>query len=148
MRIPHSSSMQRDLGVTMTPMIDVVFLLLIFFVCTANFQMPETILPTHLLATGTAAVELPPELQEVDLERVVVAVTQADDRTTLSINDQNCPSIQKLGELLGALAAIDRHLPIVLDIGGQVPLGTAIDIYDLSRLAGFEKIQFAAKFQP
>ncbi len=139
--------MQRDLGVTMTPMIDVVFLLLIFFVCTANFQMPETILPTHLLAAGTTAVALPPELQKVDLERVVVEVARAEGRTVLSINDQDCPSIQKLGELLGALAAIDRSLPIVLDIGGQVPLGTAIDIYDLSRLAGFKKIQFAARGQ-
>ncbi|MFP6692187.1 MAG: biopolymer transporter ExbD, partial [Pirellulales bacterium] len=32
----------------MTPMIDVVFLLLIFFVCTASFQIAEQFLPNSV----------------------------------------------------------------------------------------------------
>ncbi|MEA1952290.1 MAG: biopolymer transporter ExbD, partial [Planctomycetota bacterium] len=40
----HREGRER-LDVKMTPMIDVIFLLLIFFVCTASFQMLEEVLP-------------------------------------------------------------------------------------------------------
>ena len=39
----------------MTPMIDVVFLLIIFFVWTAGFQMVEHVLPSNLTATAGSA---------------------------------------------------------------------------------------------
>ena len=42
MKIPRSHHEQND--VAMTPMIDVVFLLMIFFVCTASFEIVEEIL--------------------------------------------------------------------------------------------------------
>ena len=37
-----------DMDSAMTPMIDVVFLLLIFFVWTASFQIVEQILPSEI----------------------------------------------------------------------------------------------------
>ena len=39
----------RSLEVAMTPMIDVVFMLLIFFVWTASFQVAELILPSSIV---------------------------------------------------------------------------------------------------
>ena len=39
----------------MTPMIDVVFQLLIFFVVASTGQVAEALLPTELAASGTAA---------------------------------------------------------------------------------------------
>lgn len=145
MRIPHSSTLQRDFDVSMTPMIDVVFLLLIFFVCTASFQVVESILPSPLSLPGQAAVELPPTLTEPDLERVLIGVSQADGQVVLKVNDQPCESLQKLSQMLSALATIDRTLPVLLDIEGSTPLGTAIDVYDRCRLAQFERIQFVAE---
>jgi len=139
--------MQRDFSVSMTPMIDVVFLLLIFFVCTASFQISESILPSPLSLEGTAPADLPPELTEIDLERIVIGVAQEAGQLQLTINDQNCPSLARLSKLLHALANIDANLPMILDIAGEVPLGTAIDVYDRCRLAGFQKIQFAAEAQ-
>ena len=51
----------------MTPMIDVVFLLLVFFLTTASFQRPEKLLPGALSAeaqsmrgAGEPPVEIPP----------------------------------------------------------------------------------------
>jgi biopolymer transport protein ExbD len=46
--------------------------------------------------------------------------------------------------VLGEVAQIDASLPVILDVDGQVPLGDMIDVYDLSRLVGFDRIQFAA----
>ncbi|MDG2012722.1 MAG: biopolymer transporter ExbD, partial [Pirellulaceae bacterium] len=41
---------EHDINSTMTPMIDVVFLLLIFFVWTAGTQIVEYILPSQISA--------------------------------------------------------------------------------------------------
>ena len=145
MRIPHSSTLQRDFDVSMTPMIDVVFLLLIFFVCTASFQVVESILPSPLSLPGQAEIAVPPELTEPDLERVLINVSQAADEVTLKVNGQACESLQRLSEMLSALARIDRTLPVLLDIEDSTPLGTAIDVYDRCRLAQFDRIQFVAE---
>ena len=56
----HRDSHGR-LDVKMTPMIDVIFLLLIFFVCTASFRAAEEVLPAQMPSSGTIAadVEIP-----------------------------------------------------------------------------------------
>ena len=139
--------MQRDFSVSMTPMIDVVFLLLIFFVCTASFQIPESILPSPLEYPGTTSADLPPELAEPEPERVLIAITQRDNKIQLTINGQNCPSLAKLSSLLVALASVDVTLPLWLDIAEETSLGTAVDVYDRCRLAGFERVQFIVEAQ-
>ena len=63
MRVPHSHSDRINFDVKMTPMIDVVFLLLIFFVCTASFQIAEALLPAPLAYAGN--VQTP---TEIDIE--------------------------------------------------------------------------------
>lgn len=45
---------QRLFGLRMTPMIDVIFLLLIFFVLTAKFRRPEDFLSLQLAGADTA----------------------------------------------------------------------------------------------
>ncbi len=148
MKIPHSMTGQREFSARMTPMIDVVFLLLIFFVCTASFQIAEAVLPSPLALSGTTTVELPPELTEVLLERVLIEVSQESGVTRLAINGQPCATPARLSELLRALASIDRTLPVILDIAGETPLAAAIGVYDRCRLAGFQRIQFAASIEP
>ena len=141
--------MQRPFGVSMTPMIDVVFLLLIFFVCTASFQTAESTLPSPLSLDGATAANLAePQLNEIELERVLIGVAERDNALLLTINGQHCPSLARLSELLSALSNIDATLPVLLDIAGDTPLGTAIDIYDRCRLASFQNIQFAAEATP
>ena len=148
MKIPHSLAGRREFSVSMTPMIDVVFLLLIFFVCTASFQIAEAVLPSPLATGGTAAVQLPPELTEVLLDRLLIEVSQEGGITRLAINGQACATPGRLSELLRALASIDRTLPVILDIAGETPLAAAIGVYDRCRLAGFQRIQFAASIEP
>jgi len=155
MQLPATHARRRELEVSMTPMIDVVFLLLIFFVCTASFQLPESILPSHLQLPGTSAEPLPPEWDSVELERIVVRITgarnasharsspESPSQVGYAINDQPCPSLSRLGALLRSLASIDASLPVVLDIADEVLLDRVIDTYDACRLAGFEQIQFA-----
>ncbi len=76
MKIPSSTTSRGDGfdSATMTPMIDVVFLLLIFFVWTASISAVEYLLPSNLSpAPGSAAVtEEPPP--PPDFEPVVVKI--------------------------------------------------------------------------
>ena len=51
-RPPYHRDEHGRLDVKMTPMIDVIFLLLIFFVCTARFRASEEVLPTSLSLPG------------------------------------------------------------------------------------------------
>jgi biopolymer transport protein ExbD len=128
----------------MTPMIDVVFQLMIFFICTASFQAAEELLPSHLSITGGTTKVSPIEM-EPDLERIIVRATYADGHAKWVVNERPCATMPEVRQVLHAVAEIDRALPVVLDVSGDVPLGDMIDVYDLCRLEKFEKIQFAAK---
>lgn len=129
--------------INMTPMIDVVFQLLIFFICTANFQVLEELLPSNLLGPGAvAAAELPPDLQE--LEEVIIKLSTEQGAPRWRINERNYVRRAELQGVLDSLAQLRSDLPVILDISPDAPLGLVIDLYDLCRLAGFEKIQFAA----
>ncbi len=143
MRIPHSHTDRHGADVKMTPMIDVVFLLLIFFVCTASFQIAESILPAGLVALGgsTADVEFDPE---PDLERVIVKITYREGRVGWLVNERPYDSLADVRSVLSAVAQIDAGLPVIIDVEPPVPLGHVIDAYDVCRLVGFDKIQFAA----
>ncbi len=129
----------------MTPMIDVVFLLLIFFVCTASFQIPEEILPSPLRLPGATEIDLAQELTEPELKRILIAIAERSGKIALTINGQSCPTLTRMSEILVALASVDTELPMLLDIDDDTPLGTAIDVYDRCRLAGFRRIHFVVE---
>ena len=135
---------RESLEIKMTPMIDVVFLLLVFFVWTASFQVVEYLLPSELssLPWNLAAVEDPPP--EADFENVVVRIHWIGDNPGWTVNDQQADSLAQLHQQLQAIARIKQDAPVILHPDEEVPLGDVIDVFDISRLVGFEKIQFVA----
>ena len=146
MRIPDSSTRSGDRqDVTMTPMIDVVFLLLIFFICTASFQIVEQTLPSGVqleLPPGTEIMETSNDTE--DMDPVLIHIRWQTSGPSWSINGQPCAHLQILEQKLFALSKIDPAVPLILDIDPNVPLGDAIYTYDLGRKSGFSQIQFAA----
>ena len=124
----------------MTPLIDVVFLLLIFFVWTASFQIVEVLLPSRM--TATAGPGTRPELKEEDFERIVVRIQPNGDSLAWQINQQPVASLDQLGQRLLQFARIRSELPVVIDPDRTVSFGDVIDVYDLSRDAGLANIQF------
>lgn len=141
MKLPNQFARHRDLDVMMTPMIDVVFLLLIFFVCTASFQIAEHLLPTQLQGPGSIA-DLESE-EWKDLEQIVLRGRWENEQVTWSVNDRPCANVRDIQALLAALAKIDQTLPVIVDPDEQLQLDQVIRVYDSCRLAGFERIQFA-----
>jgi len=146
MRMPNYNARFDDRqDVTMTPMIDVVFLLLIFFICTASFQIVEQNLPSRVqLDVPPGAEPIPANQQIEDVDAVIVKIGWQNDEPTWGLNSQRCPGFKTLQKKLVALSVIDSSVPVILDVAPEVPLGYAIDAYDLGRKAGFSEIQFAA----
>lgn len=146
MRIPShhfESSGRRD--ATMTPMIDVVFLLLIFFICTASFQIIEHNLPSPIqMETPGGVRDRKSEPAEQDLEPVVLKIGWQRGAPTWTISGEPCSSWTVLQQQLAAAAAVDTAVPVILDAAAEVPLGYVIEAYDLGRTTGFSQIQFAA----
>jgi biopolymer transport protein ExbD len=147
-RPPYHKENGGRLEVKMTPMIDVIFLLLIFFVCTASFSAPEEVLPTHLLLPGTvdSDMPIPPELE--DLEELIIEVSRREGRPLWKVGGSDYGKLLQLHAVLRAVHDLQADLPVILDVAPNVPMENVIDVFDLCREVGFEKIQFAASEQP
>jgi biopolymer transport protein ExbD len=150
MRIPSShyrSDRDRDQG-AMTPMIDVVFLLLVFFVVAAAGQVQESVMPTQLPEVG-ASIETPlatPPERDVWADQVWVRlfVDESTGRSSADVNGTVYDDLTRLTAVLSVLGELSAESPIVLDIAGPVPWGDVIYVWDACRAAGFESINFAA----
>jgi biopolymer transport protein ExbD len=151
MRSPKSYRDGVSFDQVMTPMIDVVFQLLIFFICTASYATLEELLPSQFASTrGAAATIVDP--RELDLEQIALVGRREKASTIWTLNDR---PLGGAAEVRAQMAAIREQmktvgtpvasLAVVLDPDGDVPLGDGIDVYDVCRLEGFSKIQFAAK---
>ena len=125
-------------------MADIAFLLLIFFVWTASFQVAERLLPSGLLTSPAGGTGAAVEPEVVDLEMVVVKIEWRDGTPGWVVNDAPQADREQLTATLLTVASIKSDLPVILDPHPQVPLGNVIDVYDITRRAGFGKIQFAA----
>jgi biopolymer transport protein ExbD len=128
----------------MTPMIDVIFLLIIFFICTSSFQPPEEVLPTNLSFPGAVGAEAVVDPMLQDLDEIVVKLLWGERGIAWEINRRQCASLLEVRAVLDAVAKVKPDLPVILDVAPPVPLENVIDVYDLCRHLGLQKVQFAA----
>jgi len=147
MRIPSNYRDRRAIELQLTPMIDCVFLLMIYFLWSSSFAIAEMSLPSKLSAAtagrGAPRVNEPPP-PEADFPNVVVRILWNGSTAVWTVNEAPVGSLDELRQRLTNIARIKRDAPIVLDPASDVPLGDVIEVFDLSRLVGFQKIQFAA----
>lgn len=129
----------------MTPMIDVIFLLLIFFLCTSGFKIAESVLPTRL--PGSGAVDRTPTPAPADLEAVRVQLRGSAEECRVELNGRLLAGISELIQSLQKLGSISSELPVVLDIGPEVQLGNVVHVYDGCLAAGLSRVHFAAKLK-
>lgn len=146
MRRPELHQRTRgDLEISMTPMIDVVFLLLVFFVWTASFQVVENMLPTSLLtAAGTQVTEMAEPAPDLDFDEIVIRLIWEDRTLRWRINNVHVANLAEVRSRLDQIAAIRQSATVILHPDQEVPIGDVVDVYDQARLAGFKQVQFAA----
>ncbi|MBL8853161.1 MAG: biopolymer transporter ExbD [Planctomycetaceae bacterium] len=135
-----------DMNSAMTPMIDVVFLLLIFFVWTISFQAIERLLPSNVSReAGKLESNLEDLDPEVDFDRIVVRLTGEASNPQYRVNDQVFGSAAEVRAFLQTIVAINPDAPVVIHPDDQIEIGPVVGLLDISRQCGFSKVSFAAK---
>jgi biopolymer transport protein ExbD len=140
-------SRQTFMELKMTSLIDVVFLLLVFFVWTASFQIAEYVLPSQVSqaeSTGSVGNSQQPPPPEADFPDIVVRIVWTAGRPGWSVNQEPAAGLPDVREKLARVFAILREAPVIIHPDPEVPLGHVIDLYDLVRRIGFAKVQFTA----
>lgn len=146
----RSTTARRRQGIelSMTPMIDIVFLLLVFFLWTSSFQEPEFDLPGSLASQPQAgSVQRgdeppPPEM----FDEIVVRVTGPDlSSPNLTLNGQPLSGLGELSSQLTVIAEMGAQPPVIIDPDDETPVGAAIRVYDVARAVGLQRVLFAAK---
>lgn len=128
----------------MTPMIDVVFLLLIFFVCAATGKVQEAVLTSDLSGGSTESELATPEPQDFGEVRVYVQRQAGQTVAQVNTGGETYTDRNRLKQTLRLLASATTEVPMILDVRPDVPAGDVIDIFDTCLGAGFESISFAA----
>ena len=122
----------------MASMIDVVFLLLIFFMCTSSFEMLENDMPTQMPQAGAA------EQDQAELEPVRIHLSRAGAATVIKCGDETCSGFVGLGKRLRALRAVD-DVPVVIEGEGAVSFGEMVAALDACYQANLRRVAFSAK---
>jgi biopolymer transport protein ExbD len=94
----------------------------------------------QLGAEPTEVNEPPPE---ADFENVVIRIGWNGEQPAWQINDVPVESIDQLRDQLSAISEVKIDAPVILHPEQIVPLGDVIEVYDISKLAGFQKVSFA-----
>jgi len=137
---------RSDIEIEMTPMIDVVFQLMIFFVWTSGVHIVEHMLPSRVSeqanATAVSAADASPP-PEADFHEVVVRILWRDGQPHWQINEDALPTLTAVRNRLTDLFALVPAAPLVIHPDEATPLEHVIAVYDLTRLVGFERVQLA-----
>ena len=112
-------------GIDMTPLIDVVFLLLIFFMLTFAIQGQGL---TISLPQGA-------ETEQKNAEKDLIVKINQDD--SLSLNDKHI-TIDSLRDELEELVQSRTNKLVIIDSGPRVKYGLFAQVLDISREAGAE----------
>lgn len=145
MKLPrHSTSDSIELK--MTPMIDVVFLLLIFFVWTSSFELPEFDLPSAIAEPPSGGMELssPPTPAEA-FDEIVIRLSMREARSVIELNGQPMADPSMLRGRLEQILALGVQPPVIIDPSNEITMNFAVKVYDVARLAGADRVLFAAR---
>ncbi len=141
-------SANADLNTAMTPMIDVVFLLLVFFVWTASFQTIEYVLDSQVAAEkGTTDSNDVQPLPPSDFEDILVRIESDNGKLIWSVDRRAAKSLADVEDRLNRLADVDVSAKVILHPDPAVPLEFVIGAFDAAQLAGFKQVAFAVNAQ-
>jgi biopolymer transport protein ExbD len=115
-------------------MIDVTFLLLIYFMVTTVFALQEDRLSSTLQTRQDEAAG-----PGTDFEPQVVEVTAGDDGPVYRLGSRVLVDRRQLRE---ALAPLPKTAGIFINVHDRVPVGHAVTAIQVARDAGFEQVTY------
>jgi len=133
---------------SMTSMIGVIFLLLIFFVCTANFDRIEALLTTELASpgvTGNVAVTDPVLL---NLDHARITISYENGQPVWLVEGRNCQTLRDLQAILVQIAKAKNDFPMVIFCNENESVEFWLDVIDAGREVGMTNISFELQSEP
>ena len=129
-------SRKPDSGINLTPLIDVVFLLLIFFMVTTTFTQ-ETRLLISLPEAGGETVDAEPESLELTI----------DKEGNYALNGQSLINrdIKTIIAALKDASAGNRDLPVVITADAESSHQAVVTAMDAAGKLGFNQLQIATQ---
>ncbi len=134
MRFSRPRREEISLGISMAPLIDIVFLLLIFFMLTS-----------HLDSSSGINISLPDVSQRLSLN--------PSDNLTVVLDKHGDCYLNKSKISLSALystikdSALGKNIGLILSADKDVKHGRVVEIMDLAKKAGVESITISAQWQ-
>jgi len=130
----------------MTSMIDVVFLLLIFFICNMDFKEKEGLLRAFLPKEAPGEAKASEEKKDKeDLQDITITLEKgSDNRPVIVVGQVQLPTFRQLRYKLGRL---HRTLPdhrVVIDSKGDVPYGHVVQTLNACIQAKYTNVSFAS----
>ena len=149
MRLPSTFNQRTPFRFNITPMIDVVFLLLVFFICASVGGTADHLLPAELNGTTESSQAERPAEQAADWEHPAIQIRMEPGPTgpKILLDNQLLPDSEALTERLTLLAAADAESKIILNIQDDIQVQQFIHVYDLCQSLKFQNISFAVAAQ-
>lgn len=130
MQFKYNDEAETDANVDMTPLIDVVFILLIFFILSASFQQSQTL----------------------DIDRPSAQVQDNTDKTALMVSidsnntiwfQQQIVAASQLQKQIKQARLNGGQSSAIIDIDKSVDSGKLIEVIDKIRIAGVDNVAVA-----
>lgn len=129
---------KEKIDISMTSMIDVVFLLLIFFMVTTSFTRQSELKINLPEAKGSEAEDYPKTVtMEIDAKGVYNLI--ASDGQSHFLPDQNRDTLTRE---LTKLASQGKDIPFIINADGKTPLQTVITVLEVAKDIGFDHVTF------
>ncbi len=130
--------MPEPLGFQLAPMLDIVFLLLVFFIVTQTFDETEPDLDVELPSAESA------KTNEKAIQEVIVNIRKDG---TVTIN-REIYSMEQLEKKLKSVAQLDPNQVIRLRPDEKTESGIVVRVLDASAKAGLRNVSFSTKPMP
>ncbi len=147
--VGRSGRPRKPIELMMTPMIDVIFLLLVFFLTTSSFQVLEQLLPSAVSQTNATAsgseVDPPPVPDQDAIDQVVVKLKRLGGRSVAALHGSELADFSQLRERLRAISEVRADVPVIIDPTGEVPVKDVVLAYDWARQVGLSRVYFATR---
>jgi biopolymer transport protein ExbD len=142
---------EANLELQMAPMIDVVFQLIIFFMCSIHFKSLEGKLYSYLPKDKgmSSTMVSDPILEEVRI-RLIYAENKLPLLTRIKVGEKEFPDWDSLERHIRSIASSlvtpkGDVIPVKIDPDEKIPSQAVVSVLNICKKAGVQKTEFAAK---
>ncbi len=134
MRIRDHRAFEDGLEINLVPLIDVILVLIIFFVVTATFDARSVLKLELPRATGEPA---------SDTSKSLIVLVNADGRYFVDDREVLRSDVESLKATIAEVAGNDRDRPVMLRADARTPYQAVVTVYDALGQLGFRKVMNA-----